>query len=86
MKIILVVLSLNHFLLMELLVLHMPSLLYFNTFKIELIFLYKRISEVLAPTMVDSMVANGYIEDIFSMCLTEQGGIITLGAAGNHHS
>ena len=45
-----------------------------------------RISEVFAPTMIDSMVNAGEIDDIFSMCLSENGGVMTLGGVGNHHS
>jgi len=36
--------------------------------------------------MIDSMVNAGEIDDIFSMCLSENGGVMTLGGVGNHHT
>ena len=42
-------------------------------------FAYAALSEVDAPTPMDNLVASGQIADIFSMCITDDGGSMLLG-------
>lgn len=49
-------------------------------------FAYSKVSEVFAPNIIDTLSGAGYIDDIFSMCLTDDGGMMTLGGIGNYYS
>src|SRR5690606_2287429 len=44
------------------------------------------LSEVNASTIIDNMYHDGYIDDIFSICMTNNGGQLTLGGTGGHYS
>ena len=47
---------------------------------------YPILSEVNASTIIDNMYQDGYIDNIFSMCMTDQGGSLTLGGIGGYYS
>jgi Eukaryotic aspartyl protease len=46
-------------------------------------FAYQALSECKAPTAMDNLAASGQVEDIFSMCMTNDGGSLSLGGSGN---
>eukprot|EP00010_Vexillifera_abyssalis_P004962 CAMPEP_0201556970 /NCGR_PEP_ID=MMETSP0173_2-20130828/58794_1 /ASSEMBLY_ACC=CAM_ASM_000268 /TAXON_ID=218659 /ORGANISM="Vexillifera sp., Strain DIVA3 564/2" /LENGTH=391 /DNA_ID=CAMNT_0047969551 /DNA_START=143 /DNA_END=1318 /DNA_ORIENTATION=+ len=45
-------------------------------------FAYQALSEINAPTPMDNLVASRQATDVFSMCLTDDGGSMTLGGIG----
>eukprot|EP01095_Lingulamoeba_sp_RSL-Kostka_P003858 TRINITY_DN14977_c0_g1_i1.p1 TRINITY_DN14977_c0_g1~~TRINITY_DN14977_c0_g1_i1.p1 ORF type:complete len:422 (-),score=152.86 TRINITY_DN14977_c0_g1_i1:174-1439(-) len=49
-------------------------------------FAYGKISEIGAPTVFETLVNDGQIDNVFSMCLNATGGYLTLGEAGTHHT
>eukprot|EP00013_Stygamoeba_regulata_P027183 CAMPEP_0177661870 /NCGR_PEP_ID=MMETSP0447-20121125/18949_1 /TAXON_ID=0 /ORGANISM="Stygamoeba regulata, Strain BSH-02190019" /LENGTH=437 /DNA_ID=CAMNT_0019167321 /DNA_START=30 /DNA_END=1343 /DNA_ORIENTATION=- len=46
-------------------------------------FAYQALSECKAPTPMDNLAASGQVADIFSMCMTNDGGSMALGGSGN---